>query len=157
MPVWHVYHPENAYTAEDKIELGKRITNIYVDNFDLNLPRFYVGVFFHGIARESYIVGGEARDRSVHIDILHIARSHDQVAERVGLLLAEVNKIFLKVAHEALNPYVKDRGYESELYVQQTDRETWQIDGMVPPPSWSEAERQWGKENHSSPYDAALQ
>src|SRR5437660_788147 len=27
MPVWHIYHPENAYTADDKIELGKRITN----------------------------------------------------------------------------------------------------------------------------------
>ena len=157
MPVWHIFHPENAYTADEKIELGKRITNIYTDNFDLNLPPFYVGVFFHGFAPESYIVGGEPRDRSVHVDILHIARTHDQVAEHVGLPIEEVNKTFLGFAHEALNPYIKDRGYESELYVQQTERDTWQIDGLVPPPSWSEAERRWAKDNRSSPYDAAAQ
>ena len=157
MPVWHIYHPENAYTAAEKTELGKRITNIYTETFDLKLPAFYVGVFFHGIEPESYVVGGEPRTRSVHIEILHIALTHEAVADYIGTQVEEIDKMFLKEAHEALNPYVKDRGYESELYITPVDRKTWQIDGLVPPPSWSEAEAQWVKDNHSSPYDMAAQ
>jgi phenylpyruvate tautomerase PptA (4-oxalocrotonate tautomerase family) len=41
MPLWHIYCPENAYSAEDKCALATRITDIYAD---AGLPRFYASV-----------------------------------------------------------------------------------------------------------------
>jgi phenylpyruvate tautomerase PptA (4-oxalocrotonate tautomerase family) len=153
MPLWQIFVPEDAYTAEDKQALGERITAIYSDNFDI--PRFYTTVFFHEAKPESYLVGGEPRNQFVQIAIVHAARSGEQIAERLGVALSDINNKFLELAHEALNPYVRDRGYESELHVEDAARETWNIDGMPPPPPWSEAEKRWVKDNHSSPYVAA--
>jgi len=44
MPLWHIYCPENAYSAEDKCALATRITDLYAD---VGLPRFYASVVFH--------------------------------------------------------------------------------------------------------------
>ena len=41
MPLWNIYHPVGAYTAEEKQEMARRIADIYI------IPRFYVGVLFH--------------------------------------------------------------------------------------------------------------
>ena len=41
MPLWKIYHPQGAYTAEDKKAMSERITRIYSI-----LPAFYVGVIF---------------------------------------------------------------------------------------------------------------
>lgn len=155
MPLWQLFVPENAYTAEEKIDLGNRITNIYSDNFDI--PRFYTTVFFHEAKPESFLVGGEPRDQFVQVAIVHAARTHEQVAEHIGVPLAELNNTFLTFAHDALNPYVQARGYELELHVELVERDTWNIDGMAPPPPWSAAEKQWAKDNKSSPYVAADQ
>jgi hypothetical protein len=40
-----------------------------------------------------------------------------------------------------LKPYVADRGYEWELHVEEGPRELWLIDGIAPPPSFSEDEQ----------------
>lgn len=157
MPMWQIYIAEGALSAEDKLELGKRITSIYSDNFDLNMPRFYTTVYFHEYSPAGFVVGGEVRDKYVVCSILHIARSHEEVAERLGIDLQTLNDTFIKIAHEALNPYVADRGYELELFIQMSAREHWTIDGMYPPPPWSEAELQWTKDNHSSPFVSAGQ
>lgn len=155
MPLWQIFVPEDAYTAEDKRALGERITAVYSDNFEL--PRFYTTVFFHEAKPESYLVGGEPRDQFVQVAIVHAARTAEEVAERLGVSLADIKATFLKMAHEALRPYVADRGYEWELHVEEAQRETWHIDGMAPPPQWSEAEKRWAKDNKSSPYVAADQ
>lgn len=155
MPLWQIFAPEGAYTAEDKKALGERITAIYSENFDL--PRFYTTVFFHQAKPDSYLVGGEPRDQFVQIAIVHAARSSEQIAERLGVSLEDVNNTFLKFAHEALKPYVADRGYETELHVEEAARGLWNIDSMPPPPPWSEAERRWAKDNKSSPYAVADQ
>jgi Putative oxalocrotonate tautomerase enzyme len=39
MPLWHIYCPENAYSAEDKCALATRITDLYAD---AGLPRFCI-------------------------------------------------------------------------------------------------------------------
>jgi phenylpyruvate tautomerase PptA (4-oxalocrotonate tautomerase family) len=148
-----MFVPENAFTAEDKRALGERITDIYSNNFDI--PRFYTTVFFHEAKPESYLVGGEPRDKFVQVAIVHAARTADQIAERIGVSVDDLLNKFLDLAHDAINPYVRDRGYELELHVEDAPRETWNIDGMPPPPPWSEAEKRWTKDNRSSPYEMA--
>ncbi|MGQ0464368.1 MAG: tautomerase family protein [Sporichthyaceae bacterium] len=155
MPAWQIFIPENALSSEDKLEIGKRATAIYSENFDLNMPRFYTTVYFHEHKPGAFVIGGETRENYAQVSILHIARSHEQVAEYLGIGLQDLNEAFMKMAHEVLDPFIADRGYELELFVQQSDRELWRIDGMSPPPPWSDAERQWAKDNHSSPFVAA--
>ena len=153
MPLWQMFVPEGAFAAEDKKALGERITDIYTQL--VQLPRFYTTVFFHEVKPESFIVGGEPRNQFVQIAIVHAARTAEESAERLGITLTEVQNTFLAMAHEALRPYVKDRGYEWELHVEAVERELWNIDGMAPPPQWSEVERRWASDNKSSPYVAA--
>ncbi len=153
MPLWQLFVPEDAYTEEEKVDLGDRITNIYSDNFDL--PRFYTTVIFHDLKPASFLVGGEKRGKFVQVVIVHAARTAGQIADRLGVSEADVNNVFLKLAHEALEPYVPGRGYESELHVENVPHETWNIDGMEPPPPWSEVEKKWARDNRSSPYTAA--
>src|SRR5215470_11285457 len=57
MPLWHIYCPENAYSVEDKCALATRITDLYAE---FGLPRFYVGVVFHELPKNSFFVGGKA-------------------------------------------------------------------------------------------------
>ncbi|HZP15042.1 MAG TPA: tautomerase family protein, partial [Nocardioides sp.] len=76
---------------------------------------------------------------------------------RLGIPVDAINDTFLKFAHEALKPYVGDRGYETELHVEEAARGLWNIDSMPPPPPWSETEKLWAKNNKSSPYVTADQ
>src|SRR5256885_8260904 len=69
MPLWKIYHPENAFSDEDKQAIAQRITAVYCD-----LPRFYVGVVFEAVARTSFFIGGEPADDFVRISVDHIAR-----------------------------------------------------------------------------------
>src|SRR5262245_54798117 len=57
VPLWHIYCPESAYSAEDKCALATRITDLYAD---VGLPRFYVSVIFHELPKTSFFVGGKA-------------------------------------------------------------------------------------------------
>jgi phenylpyruvate tautomerase PptA (4-oxalocrotonate tautomerase family) len=153
MPLWQMFVPEGAYTAEDKKALSERITDIYSTIGEI--PRFYTTVFFHEAKPESFLVGGEPRDQFVQVAIVHAARTADEVAEKMGITVPEIEKMFLMAAHEALKPYVAERGYEWELHVEAVSRETWNIDGMAPPPQWSAVEKRWARDNKSSPYTEA--
>ena len=44
MPLWKVYHPVGAFTAEDKKTLAKQVTEVYAS---IPIPKFYV-VFIGG-------------------------------------------------------------------------------------------------------------
>ena len=61
MPLWNIYHPPGAYTAEDKLEMANRIADIYI------IPRFYVGVLFHEQPKDSFFMGGVSRDDPDHL------------------------------------------------------------------------------------------
>ncbi|WP_233838567.1 tautomerase family protein [Paraburkholderia sp. ZP32-5] len=139
MPLWNIYHPVDAYTAEEKQEMAKRITDMYYV-----LPRFYVGVLFHEQPKDSFFMGGQKRDDFVRIRLDHFARHMSSDAERTTN--------WLKRADEAIAPFVRDRGYHYELHIGETPRELWLIDGIHPPRANTAAEQRWKSENQPSPF-----
>jgi hypothetical protein len=54
---------------------------------------------------------------------------------------------------EKIGPFVKDRGYDWEIHIDETPIDFWTVQGLVPPPAESEAERLWARENRPVPYD----
>ncbi len=60
MPLWKVYHPAGAYTAQDKKDLSERITGMYAR---VPIPKFYVVFIFEEIAKDSCFVGGEPNNK----------------------------------------------------------------------------------------------
>ncbi|MFD8085947.1 tautomerase family protein [Kitasatospora sp. NPDC059722] len=140
MPLWHVYHPPGTYTPQQKKQLADDITGFYTG---FGLPPFYVMTLFHEVAADSFYVGGEPAPDAVRIVVEHIARHMDdpdqrrRTRERLSALLA---------------PHTKDRGLYCEFHIDETPRDLWMIDGFAPPPTGSEAEERWVKENRPSAY-----
>jgi phenylpyruvate tautomerase PptA (4-oxalocrotonate tautomerase family) len=139
MPLWNIYHPVGAYSAQDRQEMARRITDIYI------IPRFYVGVLFHEQPKDSFFMGGEARDNFVRIRLDHFARHISTDVEWTAA--------WLKKADAALAPFIQQRGYDYELHVGETPRELWLIQGMRPPRPDTEAEKRWKSENRPTPFD----
>jgi phenylpyruvate tautomerase PptA (4-oxalocrotonate tautomerase family) len=141
MPLWNIYHPVGAYTAQDKREFAARITDIVY----ITIPKFYVGILFHEVPKESFFMGGEARDNFIRIRL-------DQFARHVSLDKTWTEAILGRM-NEALEPFVQKRGYNFELHVGETPRELWLIDGIRPPGPDTAAEKKWKLENRPSTYD----
>jgi hypothetical protein len=139
MPLWNIYHPVGAYTAEDKQEMARRITGIYI------IPPFYVGVLFHEQPKDSFYMGAEARGDFVRIRLDHFAR---HIASD-----PEWTASWLRKADAAIAPFVQDRGYHYELHVGETPQELWLIDSIRPPRPDTPAEKRWKLENCPSPYE----
>jgi phenylpyruvate tautomerase PptA (4-oxalocrotonate tautomerase family) len=150
MPMWQVFVPEDAYTPDEKQAFGEDITKIYAENF--GLPRFYVNVIFNDVPSRSFLIGGEFRDNFVRISVDHIARSAKQVSEHMQLP-ADTNwgELWLQMIKDVITRHVADRGFNWELHVDETPVEYWYIDGLVPPPGWSEEEQRWAAENRATP------
>jgi len=137
MPLWKIYHPENAFTEQDKKSIAEGLTAIYP------LPKFYVGVVFEQIPKHSFYIGGEPADDFVRIWVDHIARQmdNDAIKER---FFAAVNKLF--------TPFTTDRGLRWELHVDETPFSLWRIQGLRPPLPNTPAEKKWRDENRPSDY-----
>jgi len=162
MPLWQLFTPKDAFTSEEKHDFATRITNIYtgpkaIESIGFSLPRFYTSVVFHEFDPHSFFVGGEPRDKFIQIEVVHIARVTETVAELNGETVEQLLAKYFVLVDEALKPYIADRGYECEFHVETAPFETWRIDGLTPPPPDSEAEKRWAKDNKSSPYTATLQ
>jgi len=142
MPYWEIFTPENAFTPEDKEQLSERITSIYVDY--ANLPKFYVVVLFKDMPANTMYVGGKANNNFIRIRTDHIARQMDDPA---------VRKLCMEVIEEKLAPFVKDRGYDWEVHIDETPMDLWRTQGLVPPPPESDIEKLWAKENRPVPYE----
>lgn len=137
MPLWKIYHPENAFSDEDRQAMAGRITAVYGD-----LPRFYVGVVFEAVARNSFFIGGEPADDFVRISVDHIAR---QIRDE------ETKARFLEGVKRQLSLYIADRGLRWEMHVDETPFSLWSIQGLRPPvPGTPEGEK-WRQDNHPSP------
>jgi phenylpyruvate tautomerase PptA (4-oxalocrotonate tautomerase family) len=136
MPLWNVYCPEGTYSVEDKRAFAAAITDIYAGV----MPRFYVGVVFNEVPRDSLFIGGIPRDDFVRISIDHIAVS----------LPAEQRESLLKFINKSIHPFVRDRGLDWELHIDETPRDLWTIQGMRPPDSGSAEEQRWSRENRPS-------
>ena len=139
MPLWNIYHPVGAYTTEDKQEMAKRITDVYI------IPKFYVGILFHEVPKESFFMGAEQRDNFVRFRL-------DQFARHISRDKAWTES-WLRRMHEAIEPFVQRRGFNYELHVGETPRELWLIDGIRPPGPDTEAEKKWKLENCATPYE----
>ena len=90
-----VYHPEAAFSLEDKTAISRGITEIY-----RGLPKFYVGVVFQEVPKSSFFVGGEAADDFVRIWVDHIARQFGD-EEMKGKFLAAVNRALSPICSSA--------------------------------------------------------
>jgi phenylpyruvate tautomerase PptA (4-oxalocrotonate tautomerase family) len=138
MPLWKVYHPENAFSDDDKQAIAERITKVYRD-----LPPFYVGVVFEPVPKASFYIGGKPTDDFVRISVDHIARQiHDD----------QIKKMFLAAIGQLLAPYIADRGLRWELHIDETPFSLWTIQGFRPPvPGTPEGEK-WRTDNRPSAY-----
>lgn len=144
MPYWEIFTPDNAFTDEDKEQISERITQMYVDW--VNLPRFYVVVRFHDMPHNTMYVGGKAKNNFVRVVIDHIARRMDDPEFR-ALCMAAIESV--------LEPYVKDRGYDWEVHIDETPMDLWRVQGLIAPPPESELEKMWASENRPVPYELA--
>lgn len=140
MPLWKVYHPVDAFTAEQKHELSEKITGLYKK---IPIPEFYVVVLFHSVEGESFYVGGKSHDKFVRFEIDHIARALP------GPILRE---FWVRLVEQTIAPYIKDRGFDWEVSIDETPFDLWALQGELPPPFESAAEKRWVAENRASPY-----
>ncbi len=122
MPLWKVYHPVGAFTAEDKKALAKRVTELYAS---IPIPKFYVVFIYEEVAKDSCFVGGEPNNKFVRFKMEHIARTLP------GPVLREW---WIRTVDQAISPFLKDRGYEWELSIDETPADLWSIHGQIPPP-----------------------
>ncbi|HTX83009.1 MAG TPA: tautomerase family protein [Streptosporangiaceae bacterium] len=51
-----------------------------------------------------------------------------------------------------IQPFATAKGLRWEFHVDQTPRDLWMINGLVPPPAGSDAGQLWAKENRAIPY-----
>ena len=140
MPLWNVYHPVGAYTELEKRAFADRVTSSYESR---GLPRFYVVTLFHEVDRGSFYVGGEPVDDVVRITIDHLARHLDDPASR------EASR---QRVSALIEPFAAGKGLRWEFSIDETPRDLWMINGLVPPPAGSDAEQLWAKENRAIPY-----
>lgn len=62
---------------------------------------------------------------------------------------------FLKKVDEVLKPHIEEKGYDWEYSIEETSRDLWKVQGLVPPMPGSEAELLWVKENKATPFERA--
>jgi hypothetical protein len=73
-----------------------------------------------------------------------LARTIDTYERKQGLINA---------LEAAFGPYVKDRGLDWEIHLEEHDRDTWRTNGINPPLPNTEAEKLWAKENKAIPFE----
>jgi 4-oxalocrotonate tautomerase family enzyme len=142
MPMWIVHAPEGAYSTEDKKNLTEVLTQMYVDS--VGLPRFYVVVRFDEYPPDSMWVGGKPVNDFVRFVVDHIARQLDD---------PEFRELAMNMGAEGLAPFTTDRGLHTEFHIDETPIDLWRVDGLKPPPPFSEAEKKWARDNAPSPYE----
>ncbi|KAI1717708.1 putative oxalocrotonate tautomerase enzyme domain-containing protein [Ditylenchus destructor] len=141
MPLHRFYVPEGLYTEDDKKKLSQSITDFYTG---IGLPAFYVIVLFIPIKKDSYYVGGKANDKFVRVSIQHIARQFES---------HEVAKQFMDMYEGKLAPFIKDRGLDWEVAIEIVDRNLWRENGLIPPLTGSEGEKEWIRLDKAVPYE----
>lgn len=141
MPLWTIHHTPGAFSGDGKSQLASDIADHYET---VGLPRFYVVAVFNETRTEDFYVGGEPAAAGIRITIDHIARHNpDQQSRRrttqwiKGMLQPHLDR----------NP-----GLHWEFHVDETSEDLWIINGIVPPPAGSDAEKRWARQNSVSPY-----
>jgi phenylpyruvate tautomerase PptA (4-oxalocrotonate tautomerase family) len=138
VPLWKIYTPIAAFTAEDKNAIAQAITGVY----GRVMPKFYVGVVFQEVSADNFYIGGEPHPRFIRIWVDHIARTFQSDERRVG---------FFNVINKILSPWIADRGFDWEMHVDETPFDLWTIQGYFPPREGTDDEARWIAENRPSP------
>ncbi len=137
MPLWKVYHPASAFSADDKKAMAVAITDVY----GRVMPRFYVNVLFEPVPDDNLFIGGEPHPNFVRITVDHIAREFPSDKAMSG---------FMKHMNRVLKPWIEDRGFHWEMHVDETPFSLWTVQGHFPPREGTEDERRWIAENRPS-------
>lgn len=140
MPLWKIYHPVGAYTSEDKKQFSEAITSIYEA---VPIPKFYVVVVFEEVAADSFFVGGDSHDKFVRINIDQMART---------LPGSVLRQWWVHHLDEVIKPWIADRGFDWEFTIDEAPADLWSLQGHIPPPFESHAEKRWVAENKASTY-----
>ncbi|NMD55637.1 MULTISPECIES: tautomerase family protein [Tsukamurella] len=141
MPLWNIHHTPGVFTSAEKESLAATITDRYAA---IGLPRFYVVVLFHEVAPQDFFIGGASAPTAVRIAIDHIARHASDSASRTRI--AEWVRAMVAPA------LARHPDLQWEFHVDDTSEEMWMINGLVPPPAQSEAERDWVATNRTAAY-----
>jgi len=72
LPLWQVFHPKGAYTAEDKQGLAERITGLFTS---APMPAFYVVVVFIEMSPDNYFVGATPTKNFVRFKVDQMANT----------------------------------------------------------------------------------
>lgn len=136
MPLWDFHSAPGLFTTEDKEHIAKSLTPIYTSS---GIPAFYVRVRFQENQPVNIYSGGESHDKLVLIQVWHLARNmeHNEARERG----------FLTAVDKVLTPIMEAKGLDWEYFVTESSRDLWKINGMYPPPQYSEEEKEWAKTN----------
>ena len=59
---------------------------------------------------------------------------------------------WMRRVEEVVAPYVRDRGFDWEIQIDEPPADLWTLQGLIPPPFQSIAETRWFEENKASPY-----
>jgi len=142
MPLWTIHHTPGIFTGDDKKKLATDIADHYEK---AGLPRFYVVTIFSETSPDNFYVGGEQAPAGVRVVIEHIARhSADKAGRhRISYWIKDLLAPYLGT-HEELH---------WEFHVDETSEDLWMINGLIPPPARSDAERAWAQANAVSPYE----
>jgi phenylpyruvate tautomerase PptA (4-oxalocrotonate tautomerase family) len=141
MPLWIIRHTPGIFSDDQKRDLASRIADHYEK---AGLPRFYVITIFNETRPEDFYVGGEPTPVGVRVIIEHIARRSTDKSSRQRIA-QWINGI--------LSPFVDSHpDLHWEFHVDETSEELWMINGIVPPPGGSEAEKAWARANAASAY-----
>jgi phenylpyruvate tautomerase PptA (4-oxalocrotonate tautomerase family) len=142
VPLWKVYAPAGAYSEEDKRAISETITSVYAQ---IPIPKFYVVTVFEEVADGDLFVGGVKHSRFVRFRVDHMART------LAGPILREW---WVRTVDKTLRPWVADRGFDWEITIDESPADLWSLQGEIPPPFESIAEKRWVAENRASNYTA---
>jgi phenylpyruvate tautomerase PptA (4-oxalocrotonate tautomerase family) len=140
MPLWKVYTPIGAYSDADKQEFAETITKAYGT---VPIPAFYVVVIFEEVAAKNIFVGGKSNPKFVRFKIDQMARTANGPVARSW---------WVQTLDKIIAPWVKNRGFDWEVTVDELPADLWSLQGQIPPPFESVAEKRWIEENKASPY-----
>jgi phenylpyruvate tautomerase PptA (4-oxalocrotonate tautomerase family) len=140
MPLWKVYTPAGAYSPEDKKAIAETITSVYAQ---VPIPKFYVVVVFEEVPPGDLFVGGVMNAKFVRFKVDQIART---------LPGPVIREWWIRTLGNVLAPFVKDRGFDWEISIDETPFDLWSLQGELPPPFESVGEKRWVAENRASPY-----
>jgi phenylpyruvate tautomerase PptA (4-oxalocrotonate tautomerase family) len=143
MPLLRFYQSPNLLTPDEKKRLSRDLTAIYVAS---GLPAFYVNVIFLDVPPDSLFVGGEETHNFVRICIEHIALKFPN---------ADLQQRYMKRLDDIIVPIFEPKGLNWEYHIDETPRELWKLQSIVPPPHLSEAHHKWVKENKATPWEKA--